>query len=113
MKWEVLQLRKNHNAMDNARYHWTYEVLQFYKENYIKIIDWPPYSPDLNPIENLWGIIKDSLKGKTFSSMSSLKNKLISIWENIEEDIVKKLWDSIYDRMDVWIKFRGVLKTIN
>ena len=40
--------------MDNARYNWTNKVLQFYKDNYIKVIDLPPYSPDLNPIENLW-----------------------------------------------------------
>ena len=37
--------------IDNARYHWSIEVLEFYYEDNIKIIDWPPYSPDLNPIE--------------------------------------------------------------
>ena len=42
--------------IDNARYHWSIEALEFYYENNIKIIDWPPYSPDLNPIENIWAI---------------------------------------------------------
>ena len=75
--------------IDNARYHQTNEVFQFYEDNCIKAIDWSPYSPDLNPIENVLGIIKDCLKGKTFSSMSSLMNKSISILDNIEEDTVK------------------------
>ena len=29
-----------------------------------EILDWPPNSHDLNPIENVKGIIKDELKGK-------------------------------------------------
>ena len=32
--------------------------LLFYKEHKIKVIDFPPYSPDLNPIENIWEKIK-------------------------------------------------------
>ena len=41
--------------------------------------------------------------------MSSIKNKLINFWENIEEDTVKRLWESIYDRIDVWMELRGAL----
>jgi transposase len=32
------------------------------------IVNWPVHSPDLNPIENLWNIIKIHLRGKTFAS---------------------------------------------
>ena len=95
--------------MDNARYHWTNEILKYYEDNNIKVIDWPPYSPDLNPIENLWGIIKGKLKGKTFTTMTSLKNKLINIWEHIELDLVERLCESIYERIEIWIKTKGAL----
>ena len=35
----------------------------YYKNN-IKIIDLPPYSPDLNLIENIWTIIKRKIAEK-------------------------------------------------
>ena len=43
--------------IDIARYHWSIEALEFYYENNIKIIDWPPYSPYLNSIEKKFGLL--------------------------------------------------------
>ena len=40
--------------MDNHPVHKSMNSLLFYKEHKIKVIDFPPYSPDLNPIENIW-----------------------------------------------------------
>ena len=34
------------------------------QERGIRVIFWPPYSPDLNPIENCWNWIKDYIKDK-------------------------------------------------
>ena len=39
--------------MDNHHVHKSLNSLKFYKEKGIKVINFPPYSPDLNPIENI------------------------------------------------------------
>ena len=36
-------------------------ALEFYKKNKFDRLEWPPYSPDLNPIENIWGIVKQEV----------------------------------------------------
>ena len=71
--------------IDNSRYHWSIEALEFYDENNIKIIDWPPYSPNLNPIENICAIMKRKIALKTFTIINSLKNELYTIWREFED----------------------------
>ena len=46
--------------MDSNPVHKSMNSLLFYKENKIKVIDFPPYSPDLNPIKNIWRKKRDN-----------------------------------------------------
>lgn len=44
--------------------------------------DWPGNSPNLNPIENLWALIKRELRGKITSSLSMLEATIRDVWQN-------------------------------
>ena len=48
---------------------------EFYSNHGIKVIDRPPYSPDLNQIEHIWAFMKKQLEGKRFATMNQLKNE--------------------------------------
>ena len=41
---------------DGASYHTSRYTRRFRYLHGIKRIDWPPHSPDMNPIENVWAI---------------------------------------------------------
>ena len=46
---------------DNVLCHTSKKMLTFFKQAKLTVLDWPGNSPNLNPIENLWAIIKKRL----------------------------------------------------
>ena len=48
--------------LDNATIHHSEEIVRLIESKGAKIIYLPPYSPDLNPIELMFGIYKQMLK---------------------------------------------------
>ena len=91
---------KEKNALlfmhDNAPAHAAKNTKQFLKNRGIKTMKWPPNSPDLNPIENFWGILKTKLYegGKKYKSKNELWTEIFSICSNIEKNLIKKLTSS-------------------
>ena len=56
------------------------EVTRFLGDHGIEVLPWPGNSPDMNPIENLWAILKSQMKKKTITNKQQLIEELISAW---------------------------------
>jgi len=79
---------------DNAPCHKAKKVTQFLADNNVSVMDWPPQSPDLNPIENLWAIIKRQ-RIKKFPKLPTSKDELIdqvmSVWDELNPELLDTL----------------------
>lgn len=55
----------------------------------IKLIFLPPYSPELNPAENMWARLKRAFTNKLFKTLDELSDFICTETKNITKKIVK------------------------
>jgi transposase len=81
-------------------------------ERGVKVISWPPYSPDLNPIETVWNWMKDYVKDKYGDiekpSYDQLRAWVWEAWNEIPEDWLKELLASMPLRCQAVIDANGM-----
>uniref|UniRef100_A0A3P8VSW3 Tc1-like transposase DDE domain-containing protein n=1 Tax=Cynoglossus semilaevis TaxID=244447 RepID=A0A3P8VSW3_CYNSE len=66
-----------------------------------KLMTWPPCSPDLNPIENLWSLIKCEIykEGKQYTSLNSVWEAVVAAARNVDREQIKTLTESMDGRL--------------
>ncbi|KAI8122783.1 Transposable element Tc3 transposase [Lucilia cuprina] len=68
---------------DNAPIHVARHTKSFFESHNIPLLDWPALSPDLNPIDDLWGILSAKIfsKSKQYTTLKELKESIMTEWE--------------------------------
>ena len=93
---------------DGARAHASSLVHTFLKEKGISVIqDWPPRSPDLNPIENLWAILARKVSDCGPTDEADLKTYIKKVWDDYPQTEIDKLVLSFKRRAAQCIKSSG------
>jgi transposase len=93
---------------DNAPIHRAQVVTDWLTENSVSCIAWPPYSPDLNPIEEVWSFMKRQLNNiNSFKSLDELDRAVQNIWSELSLAYIRKLYDSMQSRLIKCIKNKG------
>jgi tRNA A37 threonylcarbamoyladenosine biosynthesis protein TsaE len=92
---------------DNAPPHKSKKTNEWFRANGIVVLEWPPGSPDLNPIERLWAIIKQQLEMINPTNLCELKEAIAKIWNNIDYSTVKSLIESMPERLEKCIAANG------
>ncbi|KAG2216397.1 hypothetical protein INT45_012486 [Circinella minor] len=80
------------------------------EKNRVIKLDWPAQSPDLNPIEHVWMIMKTEVQKKMFNRPKTLELMKIAIqesWDEIPIEKINTLVDSVPSRLKLVKKACG------
>jgi transposase len=101
---------------DNAPIHTAHALREWLESHGIWTMDWPPYSPDLNPIKHMWWALKKIVHklhpeliniGRSEADLKLLCKALKEAWRKIPNSLIKKLILSMPRRLAVVRKARG------
>ena len=116
----LVQQRNLILQLDNARPHVARVCKDFLANNNIAPLAWPPYSPDLTPIEHMWDELDRRVRKRRNplpslppppppppATLAQLGNALIDEWNNIPMRTVNALVNSIQKRIRAATAARG------
>lgn len=86
---------------DNAAIHNGRLTKDFFQENNVALLDHPACSPDLNPIENIWGWMAREVykNGRQFQTVDALREAIFTTWSNVPSSLVGTVASSMPKRV--------------
>lgn len=92
---------------DNDAKHTSKLTTEWLKNHHIRVLEWPSQSPDLNPIEHLWKVLKMKVGERRPSNLHDLEHACMEEWKNIAPDVCQNLLSSYKRRLEAVLSNKG------
>jgi hypothetical protein len=92
---------------DNDKKYQSGLVKKWCFDNGIQCMDFPPYSPDLNPIEHIWVDLKKAIEIRNPNSLEELKTIIVEEWKKLPKERCANLIASMKRRCEAVIANHG------
>ena len=96
---------------DGAPAHRSRHTVAFLTENVPEFIEpdnWPPNSPDLNPVDfSIWGYLQQLVYRQKISNIQHLKDVIIDCWSEISQQFIDGAIDQWFRRITAVVAARG------
>ncbi len=106
---DVETMRQNDEILqqDNAPIHKAACVTNWLHEQGIEVMQWPPQSPDMNPIEHAWSYMKRELDKVIITSGAMMRTEIQRVWAAIDPAFLETLVTSMPRRIANLLQNRG------
>ena len=105
--WDLKDIIFQH---DNDPKHTAATTKSLTSKSNMKVLDWPPFSPDMNPIEHMWSFLKKRLNQYDWDP-KNLKEAFVrgaDIWyKEVTPEMCCKYIDSMPKRIEALIEAKG------
>lgn len=86
-------------AQDGATCHTAETTIKDIHDNGGEPLDWPPASPDLNPLENVWHVLKNLVYKRNPTTERHLRDFILEEWNNLPNNEVIQIAESFPRRL--------------
>ena len=92
---------------DNWTVHTAGTSRDWFHNHGVDLIDWPAWSPDLNPIEELWSDLKRRVYGRHPRAMEELERYITEEWAATDLDFIARICRNMPHRLQQVIANNG------
>lgn len=92
---------------DNAPCHKAKMISKFLRDLDVQLLDWPPQSPDLNIIENVWAYIKRKRSPNLTQTREETIEEVEGLWKEVSIETLHNLVKSVPTRLQKVIDAKG------